>query len=449
MKRLAVLVLALVPALALAGAWLFWKDHVEPPAVDTQALHPLVAETIETAAEEVRRDNRSPEAWGRLGMVLVAHGFMDNARTCFSRAFELSPVNFKWPYLIGYTFEGVDFAKALEQYQTAHVLNRSYVPLQVRMAQILMRQGAFQECRELLRTALQLEPSNPYALLLSGQLELQSDDLPAARESLLRAAEAPGWWPWPAYQELLTLAVRRGDLQEAYRYKQQLTAFPEVARLELPDPVLEEVRKLEGLSKDLAQRADAALARGDVNTAILHYREFLEKRQDMPTAYVNLGRAYSLSGRHGEAIAIYQTALKRFGGTVRLHYALALAYDRASQPKRALEECRKALAHKPNDSTSLFLKGTLEEGGDPRAALESYRAAAAADPTFPQAQLAAGVLLMGQGRAEEARPYIERAAALVPGDPLPQKYLHQLDEMRPKHERGAPSSTASEDDSAE
>ncbi|MBI5758391.1 MAG: hypothetical protein HZA46_07730, partial [Planctomycetales bacterium] len=73
----------------------------EPPDIDSSATSPSVARAIKDARQRVLVQPRSAEAWGRLGMLLLAHEFDEQANTCLIRAAELNPQEFRWPYLLG------------------------------------------------------------------------------------------------------------------------------------------------------------------------------------------------------------------------------------------------------------------------------------------------------------------------------------------------------------
>lgn len=198
------------------------------------------------------------------------------------------------------------------------------------------------------------------------------------------------------------------------------------------DPLLEQSRRFEGLGRSLARRADLALARGDYATAIAAYRSFLVRREDMPTPYINLAQAYRLSGQFQEAITVYQQFEQRFGASQRAHVGLAQLYQQAGRRDLAIHHYQQALEFKPDDRQVLLALGMLQEhSGRVAKAISCYRRAVSADPRFFQAQLALGVALISQQEYEQAREHIRRAVALVPGDPIPDGYLRQLDELAP------------------
>src|SRR5262249_57147490 len=71
------------------------------PEPDLAGVDPAVTTAIESAQAAVRRRPRSADAWGRLGMVLAAHGVYPESITCFAEAQRLDPGELRWPYFQG------------------------------------------------------------------------------------------------------------------------------------------------------------------------------------------------------------------------------------------------------------------------------------------------------------------------------------------------------------
>src|SRR4051794_17102502 len=91
-------------ALAAAGAvgvgmyFALRSNAPAPPTVEVPADDPELAAAVAAARRAVEDDPRSAEAWGRLGLVLAAHRFPDQAIVCFEQAERLAPTDPRWPY---------------------------------------------------------------------------------------------------------------------------------------------------------------------------------------------------------------------------------------------------------------------------------------------------------------------------------------------------------------
>lgn len=426
-----VLLAGLGLALLLALGFRWWRlasPDSEVPEIATESLHPLVAEAMNATREEVLNAPRSATAWGEYGMALLAHDFREVARQCLTEAMRLDPDEFRWPYFIGYSLEGDDFDAAVTFYEQALLLRPDYNPLRIRLAHILMRLGALDRAEAVLSAGREQEPENPYLLVTAGRLAMVQGDVEQAQAFFEEATQQPNFMPLSAYLELIKLANRAGDYQQAYEYQQRMAGLPPVAKLEFPDPMLQGIRRFEGLSKTLAERADRALARGDFSSAITAYEAFVRKRPDLPTARVNLAQAYALAGRMPKAIETYRSILDEFGDVVAARFGLAGTHEQMGNVDEAIKEYRAVLETKPDHKQAWFLLGLLhEQQGDRDDAIRCYREATRIDPSFAQPQLALGVALLKKGDLEAAREPIERAVELRPGDPVPTGYLKELE----------------------
>ncbi|MCA9029879.1 MAG: tetratricopeptide repeat protein [Planctomycetaceae bacterium] len=422
--------LALVLVLA-GGAW-FYQSRATAPrfdrsTIDTANLHPSIAEALEQAIGKVEASPRSAESWGELGMVLMAHDLADSARQCFRQAQDLDDTDMRWPYLLGYTYEEVDYQTALVAYREALTIDPNSVPVRIRVATIQMRLGLLDEAHETLKTGLATQPANPYLLTTLGRLHVIRGELSEAEQAFTAAAQQPDWMAQPALLDLVKLAVRQHNLSQATAYQQRLLQLPQAGQMEFPDPVIERVRFLEGLSKLIAERADLALARGDARMAASLYEAFVAKRPDMPNAQVNLAQAYAMSGNWPAAIQRYQSVLDEFGENVAARYGLAAVYSQSGQAELAKQEYQRVIDSKPDHKNAWLQLGILQEqSGNLDEALDCYLRASEIDPSFAQAQLASGIMLMNRDDLTAAAPYIERAVQLSQGDPLPQQYLQEL-----------------------
>ncbi len=428
----------ILAAFIIAGAGIaFWSfsapQSVDIPIIETDHLHPLVTEVILKSIDEVRHRPNSAKDWGELGMVLIAHDFPEQARDCLKHAMRLEPEAFRWPYFMGYTLEESDYELALRHYTQALKIRPDYSPLRIRIALILMRLGELEECEKTLSDGELLDPDNPYLIVTHGRLLLLKKSPEQAEKLFKTALDQPNWSPQTALLELIKLANRRGDLEAAFEYQQQLAIYPNVARMDLPDPVLGKIRLYEGLSKSLAERADFALAKGDYSAAITAYESFSRKRQDLPNAATNLARAYTMSGRHQEAIDTYQNVIERFGDVLSAHFGLAGTYEISGQRELAIEQYRAVLKIKPNHKQAWRFLGSLYEQQDNfDEAIRCYQESVVIDPSNPQAQLALGIALLHEDHFQQAHHHIARAVSLAPNEELPKAYLRQIEEKLEK-----------------
>lgn len=180
--------LALLASLLLVG-WLLWwyaSPRPVPPEVDISAADPAVAEAIRTARAAVLAQPTSGALWGRLGMVLRAHDFADEANACFAQAERLEPREGRWPYLRGLTLVLTDPPAGLACLRRAVACMPDEPAPAYRLIEVLLEQGHLDEAGRLLSRLIANQPENPRGLLLQARLFAARADWAAA----LRLAEA-------------------------------------------------------------------------------------------------------------------------------------------------------------------------------------------------------------------------------------------------------------------
>src|SRR5262245_60347227 len=92
----------LVLAAALCHAYRhYWLGARSPkvPRFHLAYSDPLAERAVEDARREVEQNPQNSLAWGRLGMVLYAHGFVSEALQCLRQAEQLDPTSQRWVYL--------------------------------------------------------------------------------------------------------------------------------------------------------------------------------------------------------------------------------------------------------------------------------------------------------------------------------------------------------------
>ncbi|MEM9493951.1 MAG: tetratricopeptide repeat protein, partial [Myxococcota bacterium] len=175
----------------------------------------------------------------------------------------------------------------------------------------------------LVAAAVDLDPDNPRAHWILGQLERR-------REQWSQCARA---------------LDRVFALEPAFQPEASDRLFAEVS-----------TRKVSGRGTDAywewALDYDLALClarAGQYESAIVHYKRILGRGvTDQAAVYLGLGEAYMALGRLGEAIAKLRTAERHKTSHIRLHYSLAVAYDRDEQGAQARAHLVKALASDRN-----------------------------------------------------------------------------------------------------
>jgi Flp pilus assembly protein TadD len=195
-------------------------------------------------------------------------------------------------------------------------------------------------------------------------------------------------------------------------------------------------------------------AAGDVAGAEAEFRDATELDHVGHDQWINLGRVLRERGEHEAALEAFETACARASSDPDAILGRGLERAANGQVEGAEQDFRRAAELAPNDAEPLLALGDLQRDlgqvqeavetyrdaidredadaaswlklGNALALLEdyaqaerSYRAALRRSDTLAAAHNGLGAALMHEGRVEEARAELERAATLDPSDPNP------------------------------
>jgi protein O-GlcNAc transferase len=194
---------------------------------------------------------------------------------------------------------------------------------------------------------------------------------------------APTAFEWPYLDAVVLQRLARHD-EAVVRLEKTLAISPGYlpARVRLPEALLET---------------------GDLVRSQKLFRGLLSEPAAEPSAEVGLGRIAAAQGRHPDAIAHFERAVKLFPELGAAYYALARSYravGRLPDAERALEQHARFGARWPriddpvlatvtterDDPRALLQRGVaLSEAGDVEAAIAAHEAALGQDKTLVQA----------------------------------------------------------------
>jgi protein O-mannosyl-transferase len=200
-----------------------------------------------------------------------------------------------------------------------------------------------------------------------------------------------------AYNNLGASLVIRGEIEEAIiQYKNALKIKPDYA--------------------DAHNNLGVALVRrGQFDEGISHYRKALETTPDFADAHNNLGAALLRLGRIDEGIEHIRRALELNPNSpeTRNNYALALA--KRGQNDQAIAEYHKALDLNPGYiEASVNLGATLINMGRLDEAIAEYRRILELSPRSADVHNSLGAALATAGRIAEAAVHFQKALEIQP-----------------------------------
>jgi tetratricopeptide (TPR) repeat protein len=412
-----------------------------PPPVPPNIQDAEIRELIKTTRQDVLEHPRSADAWGRLGMVLLAQLFDIDADRCFAEAARLDPDDARWPYARGllalkrHPDNALPFLrKAIADESRPEILS----DYSMQLAEALLERREIDEAEGLFRQWYDRDPSNLRSAYGLGLIALARDqDQEAAK--FLTAARASPFARKKATAELATLARARGDQAAATAFEKETRALPDDPPW--PDPFLDLVFQL-----SVGQRGwerDVGLLERDH-----HYAEAAQKYLDhikkAPTSasYVGAGVNLARLREYERALPLLREGVRLDPNSDQAQYTLALAlFSRAEREwqqtpgaadakewfREAIPHAKRATELKPNHARAYLFWGlSLKYLGEPAAAVVPLRKGVEIGPDELELQLALGEALLETGQGREAETYLENARRLDPNDARPSQALDRL-----------------------
>jgi tetratricopeptide (TPR) repeat protein len=397
--RRALLGVVVLAGLAVAAAWWWRGAPPSPPAVDLAGADAEVVALVAKTRAEVIAHPRSGPAWGKLGMVLRAHGYADESCICFEQAERLDRREPRWPYYRGLTLVLTEPGEGLACLRRAVALwPDGPIEPWFRLAEVLLEQGELDEADELLGRAREEEADHPRGCLLRARLALARqrwrdvlaevrgcwDDRRSRRQARLLAAEA--------HQRLDEPALAEEALAEAGRLS---PGWPWV------DPLVVDVERLVVGARARLAWADSLERQGQAERAVEALEELVADQPGNVSAWVMLGHVLRRQGRHAAAQQAFARAVEADGGSVDGWFGLGVVRVFLGKREQALTAFREAAHRKPDHTLAHYNAGLcLKASGDRAAARKAFEAALRSQPGYAPARKALAEL-GGEGAAKQ------------------------------------------------
>lgn len=450
-RRTALAGLLLGVLLCVTGVgWYGWRklSAPVPPELPAVGFDTGLAEALAAARLKVQQSPYDAPAWGELGVLFRDAGLAPEGSICFAQAEHLDPTEPRWPYLQGEQLLVQDPELARPLLQRAAELcdrqNSDTIAPRLRLAELLMARGEYDEAALQLRRAQEKERDNPTIFLNLGLLAYARDDLVASRSLLLRCQFSP-YTQRRACVQLAALCQRQGEAQAAMEFGARARTLPKDQPW--PDPLRAlSSRTLETKASRLDQ-VNRLQAQQRPSEAVAILREMEAEGPDYRVS-VALGRNLAELGQLAEAEQVLQEAIKLAPDNVLAYYyrskvrwGLAESFARPGGDKdRAVEfyraaaaDAREAVARKPDHALAYMVLGQclkrLNQRADATAAL---RKAVQCGPDLVDPALYLGEILAEDGQNAEARIVLEQAVRLAKAeDARPRVALAKLQTGKP------------------
>lgn len=427
------------------GAWLWRRGQEEIPPVPEVPLSAEVdarlAEAVSSARQAVLRDPKSAATWGRLGKLLLANGFTDQASPCLAQAERLQPDEPRWPYLQAIPLLVRDRDAAVPYLRRTVELCDQQDPdkttPRLTLAEVYLEKGELDTAEDLCRQVVQRQPDNSRAHFNLGMIALARDDLDASVTHLSRAAASP-FARKKAYAQLAAVYQRRGDQATA----ETMIREEQQAKPDLPwdDTYVSDYQQLAMGRQHELLVAERLEQEGRLSEETKVLMTIAEEYPD-DRSYVALGVALAKMRNYQAAETILRRALKQAPDKINAHYALGVVLFRkgehlqheddveaAEQFRACADSERRTLKLKPDHAMAhLFLGMALQKLGQTKPALDAMRAAVRCRPDLAECHLRLGEALAEDGQKAEALLYLRHAVELAPAsDSRPRQALERL-----------------------
>ena len=372
-------------------------------------------------------------AVGHLAMLLHAHEQYASAQACYTRARQIDPKTLRWAYLAGVaSADAGGHADATRAFRDALAIDSNYLPAWLRLADVLFRVGDLQASRAEYAAMLQQHPDLAAAHYGLGRVATLLADRPAAIEQYVRATRLSP--PFGAAHYALALALRSAgrDSDAAAHFAEYRRWGP---RHPAPqDPLLDEVRDLNGTARELLAEAARLGKAGRLDESIELNLKALAVDPAAAQAQVNLIGLFGRKGRPDLAERHYRSALELGTSVDEAHYNYGVLLASAGRLTEAAAAFERALNVNPfhagahsNLATVLTREGKLD------LAASHYQQAISNNPAHARARINLARLLAATGRVADARERfaqaLQRAEALGDAD-LAQRIEEELRRLR-------------------
>jgi tetratricopeptide (TPR) repeat protein len=428
-----------IPALFLllvsSVVYWYWHSAPTPPDVAREGLEPAVAAAIDDARQSVLRHPRSSNAWGHLGMVLLAHKFPEEARVCFAQT-ESGSKDPRWPYYQGMILTLTDNSAAIVKFRQAADLCPYDGPdsPRLKLAEAFLEQGESQEAKKQFDLLLRLEsatyPHDPAHAVAHLGLAWLALDQGEWKEALthLEKAKASRYSRKAAHALLASYYQMQGDAASAEKELQMVAQLPGDSAA--PDRFSQELIELRVDRRSRFKKATQLLTDDRLSEAANALQKLVEEFPDMDMAWRILGRTQLQMGNLAVAEHSLKTALRIHPDSVEGQYYLGLVMLTRKKYEAAKSYFFRAIELKQDHALSHYqLARCLKEQGDRAAAIESLQTAIRCQPFMAEAHRDLGELLAQAGQIKEAREHLRQAVELDPKDEKAPRILEKLNNL--------------------
>ncbi len=146
-------------------------------------------------------------------------------------------------------------------------------------------------------------------------------------------------------------------------------------------------------------------------------REIARQKPRVAEFYIVVGDGLQSTGKHREAVAAYEQAVRLSPDSLRGLRALAIALEDSGESSRAAEILKRAVQISPSDAESWYRYGLLDaSSGRMAEAVDKIQKAISLDRSLPEKSRRLAEILMKAGQADRAQAALREALRIDPYD---------------------------------
>lgn len=437
------LIAVAVVILAGGGWWLGQQSKQRevvaaylPAVPDLANAHPELQSRIAAADAQSLSLTASRDGLVELSRLYHINGYLDTAAATYVGLAELEPGNALWPHRHASILAGFgQAAEAIALWDKTIELDPTYVPAQLRRADLLLKDNQMEAARSAYQAILEQDRDNAWAMLGLARIDWEEENWRDARRRLERVVGLTNYNL--GYDLIVTLYERLGytDSAEAIRGRASASG----AYRDPTDPWLDDLMMDCYDTFRLALEAGAKARHGENEIALQWLQRALEiepddvstnfqmagllqQQRDFNGAMTYYRRCTELDPQFADGWAQLSALLAQAGNTVEADRILAAGLQ-ACPDSPGLHRMR---ARRSRDA------------GNPGAAIADFRTAIRLRPNEPEPYLELGMTLLGINRRSDGIREVENALVWDPLNPtglgiLAFDAIEQRDRTRADH----------------
>lgn len=392
----------------------------EPVAQQMRTYQTAVRVRLGTAATE---PETLGDAYGRLGMLLLAATYVDAAEASLLNAQTLLPDDGRWPYYLGRVHEANgDLEASAASYRRAVDLRPDDLATRMLLANVLFAQGELDAAERIYSQALDRHPDAPAAQVGLGRVALTRREYTGAAARFEQALAIAPWATAVHYP--LALAYRGlGDTERAEAHLQRQGDI----EARSPDPLRQELDELLESANAYNIRGGRALDAGNYRAASDLFRRGLELDPDDPSLRQRLGVALFQLGDLTGAVEAFERVVRTTPEHTEAQFSLGVVRADQGRDREAIDHLSTVLQHDPAYiQARVQLANVLARAGRADEALSHYERALAQDPTRLEATFGTAMTLVRLERYAAARDRLQQGVEADPGNRMFRHALARL-----------------------